>query len=63
MTPAEIRWRAERLQHLLATEEMERFEAMAQVRQEAKYRPWDQSQMIAASALQTSALGQSEWKS
>lgn len=55
MTPAEIRWRAERLQHLLATEEMERFEAMAQVRQEAKYRPWDQSKMIAASALQTSA--------
>lgn len=51
MTPAEIRWRAERMQHLLATEEMERFEAMAQVRQEAKARPWEQSKIIAASTV------------
>ncbi len=40
MTEAEARWRAERTQHLLA-DGVERFEAMATVRAEAKARPWN----------------------
>ena len=39
MTEAEARWRAQRTQQLLA-EGVERFEAMAQVREEAKAQPW-----------------------
>jgi hypothetical protein len=38
MTAAESRWRAQRTQQLLA-EGMERFEALATVRQEAKLHP------------------------
>ena len=40
MTAAEARWRAARTQHLLDGG-MERFEAMATVRAEAKAQPWD----------------------
>lgn len=39
MTPAEARWRAARTQHLLS-DGVERFEAMATVRAEAKAQPW-----------------------
>ena len=39
MTAAEARWRAERTQQLLA-QGLDRFEALAQVRQEAKAQPW-----------------------
>lgn len=39
MTAAEARWRAQRAQQLLS-EGLERFEAMAQVRAEAKAQPW-----------------------
>ena len=39
MTAAEARWRAQRTQQLLA-EGLERFEVMAQVREEAKAQPW-----------------------
>ena len=39
MTAAEANWRAERTQELLA-EGVERFEALATVRQEAKTQPW-----------------------
>ena len=38
MTAAEARWRAQRTQQLLA-ESLERFEAMAKVREEAKAQP------------------------
>ena len=39
MTAAEARWRAQRTQQLLA-EGVERFEALATVRQEARSQPW-----------------------
>lgn len=39
MTAAESRWRAERMQQLLA-DGMERYEALAQVRHEARSMPW-----------------------
>ena len=39
MNEAEARWRAERTQQLLA-EGLERFEALAQVRFEARSAPW-----------------------
>ena len=39
MTAAEAAWRAARTQQLLA-EGLERFEALAQVRAEAKSQPW-----------------------
>lgn len=39
MTAAEARWRAESTQQLLA-EGVERFEALATVRQEARSAPW-----------------------
>lgn len=39
MTTAEAAWRAARTQQLLA-EGLERFEAMAKVREEAKSQPW-----------------------
>ena len=39
MTAAEARWRAQRTQQLLA-EGLGRFEALAQVREEAKSQPW-----------------------
>ena len=39
MSAAEARWRAQRMQELL-TEGVERFEALATVRAEAKTRPW-----------------------
>ena len=39
MTEAEARWRAQRTQQLLA-EGLERFEATAKVREEAKAQPW-----------------------
>ena len=39
MTAAEARWRAERTQQLLA-EGLDKFEALAQVRQEARTAPW-----------------------
>ena len=39
MTAAEARWRAQRTQELLA-EGLDKFDALAQVRQEAKARPW-----------------------
>lgn len=39
MTAAEARWRAQRTQQLLS-EGLERFEAMAKVREEAKSQPW-----------------------
>lgn len=50
MTPAEARWRAQRMQHLLDNG-MERFEAMALVRQESKSTPWITAQTIATSAV------------
>lgn len=39
MTTAEAAWRAARTQQLLA-EGLERFEVMAQVREDAKSQPW-----------------------
>ena len=39
MTAAEARWRAERTQQLLA-EGLDKFDALAQVRQEARSVPW-----------------------
>lgn len=57
MTTAEARWRAERMQHLL-DDGMERFEAMALVRQEARSMPWIATQTIATSACQTSDIGE-----
>ena len=39
MTEAEARWRAQRTQQLLA-DGLGRFEALAQVREEAKSQPW-----------------------
>lgn len=50
MTDAEARWRAERMQHLLAVDELDRFEALAQVRQEARSMPWIATDSIATSA-------------
>lgn len=39
MTEAEAKWRTKRTQQLLA-QGLERFDALAQVRQEAKDKPW-----------------------
>ena len=39
MTAAEARWRAQRTQQLLA-DGLDKFEAIAQVRQEARSAPW-----------------------
>lgn len=39
MTAAEARWRAQRTQQLLA-EGLDKFDALAQVRQEARSQPW-----------------------
>lgn len=39
MTEAEAKWRTKRTQQLLA-QGLERFDALAQVRQEAKTKPW-----------------------
>ena len=39
MTAAEARWRAQRTQQLLA-EGLDKFDAIAQVRQEARSAPW-----------------------
>ena len=39
MTAAEARWRAQRTQQLLA-EGLDKFDAIAQVRQEARSQPW-----------------------
>ena len=39
MTEAEVRWRAERTQQLLA-QGLDKLDAIAQVRQEAKALPW-----------------------
>ena len=39
MTEAEVRWRAQRTQELLA-DGLDKFEAICQVRQEARSAPW-----------------------
>lgn len=58
MTDPEARWRAERMQHLLAVDELDRFTALAQVRQEARSAPWTAIESIASIAYTSSASGE-----
>lgn len=61
MTEAEANWRAQRTQSLLEAG-ADRYEALAQVREEAKTKPWIATKSIATDAYAVSAEGQFQGK-